>query len=165
MFEIRMASYFKKSLGFRIVNWTPDKGILSGIFVESNLHPDLLLATPSGEQFAVECKYIGSQPIHINKLNMTEAITWAKEKQAPRYADFGRERDIPVWIAIGHLGPADAPNRVFLTPVEVIRLHSRLWEKSNPEWACRVPALSEWEVDFNQPYSISHFLLTEETIA
>lgn len=138
LFEICMASYFEKNLGLRIVDWTPDKGILSGIFVESNLHPDLLLGTQSGEQFGVECKYIGRQPTHIKKLDMVDAITWAKEKQAPRYASFGRERDIPVWIAIGHLGPADAPSQVFLTPIDVMRSHSRLWEKSNSEWACRL---------------------------
>lgn len=158
LFEIRMASYFEKDLRLRIVNWAPDKGFLSGIFVESNLHPDLHLATRNGDQFAVECKYIGRKPMYINNLKMPDAITWAKEKQPQRYTNFGSERNIPVWVAIGHLGPADDPHSIYLTPIELMQSNSRLWKKSNPEWACRLPFLKEWETDLCQTLPIADLL-------
>ena len=58
-FEVFVASVFVKKYGYKVIEWSPDKGFNAGIFSESNLHSDLLIQDKHGCLFAVECKYRG----------------------------------------------------------------------------------------------------------
>lgn len=117
-FEICMADYFEKKLGMTIVNWSPDKGLLNGNWVESNLHPDLLLRSKSGELFAVECKYRGQIVKRCEEAWHEDCVEWASTSQAIRYSVHSKENGLPVWVAIGLQGDASSPQQIFMAQIE-----------------------------------------------
>jgi len=80
-------------------------------YVESSMNPDFVFRyAPSGEMFAVECKYRSG-------LN-NGMLEWTYPKQLGRYRKFAQERKMPVYIVIGLDGDDDAPDRMFNIPLE-----------------------------------------------
>jgi hypothetical protein len=64
-------------------------------FVESSKNPDFIFKyKPTGEQFAVECKF-------RTGLNDNRQLEWTKPAQLRRYQEFQRQRKIPVFVVIG----------------------------------------------------------------
>lgn len=164
MFETRIALYFTKRAGFSLLNWTPDKGALSDIRVEANLHPDLLVEDKIKQSLFIECKFRGDGAIiDIEQLEMKQAISWAKTYQAARYEKFSKELGIPCWVAIGLEGDAASPNRIFLVPLLKLQTQSKTWkmkgEKSNQR-VCEVSWLSQWEISLDSRYNYASFQQT-----
>ena len=80
-------------------------------YVESSMNPDFVFRyIPSGEMFAVECKYRSG----LNR----EMLDWTNPKQLKRYQKFSQEQEMPVFIVIGLGGDADAPDEMFNIPLE-----------------------------------------------
>ena len=80
-------------------------------YVESSMNPDFVFRyIPSGEMFAVECKY-------RSRLN-GGMLNWTNPKQLKRYQKFSQERKMPVFIVIGLGGDDDAPDEMFNIPLE-----------------------------------------------
>jgi cell division protein FtsL len=116
-FEICIAKSLTCISGFKLKEWTPDKGIGSKIFVESNLNPDLVFTDGMGNEFAVECKFRG-------KVGYKSTIIWSSVEQGERYKKFQKERSMPVWVAIGVAGNAEKPDLVSLAPLDSIKKNS-----------------------------------------
>jgi hypothetical protein len=106
-FEICIAKSLTSISGFKLKEWTPDKGIGSNVFVESNLNPDLVFADRMGNEFAIECKFKG-------KIGSFTTVAWSSVKQGRRYEKFQQTRNIPVWVAIGVEGNAEKPALISL---------------------------------------------------
>jgi hypothetical protein len=80
-------------------------------YVESSLNPDFIWRyKPSGEEFAVECKYRSG--LNAGKLQ------WSNPQQLKRYQDFSKNKNIPVFIVIGFDGIETDPKDMFLIPLE-----------------------------------------------
>jgi len=66
-------------------------------YVESSLNPDLLWKyKPTGEQFAVECKYRTAASI-----DNRERLNIASQEQLKRYKAFSLQKKMPVFMVIG----------------------------------------------------------------
>jgi hypothetical protein len=84
-------------------------------YVESSLNPDFILRyNPTNEVFAVECKY-------RSKLNPEGMLDCCKPQQLERYRKFAKERNIPVFLVIGFKGIDDAPDDMFVIPLEELK--------------------------------------------
>lgn len=106
-FEICIAKSLTDISGFKLKEWTPDKGIGSKIFVESNLNPDLVFEDRMGNEFAIECKFKGNVGTYTT-------VAWSSVNQGRRYKKFQQERNMPVWVAIGVEGNAEKPAMISL---------------------------------------------------
>lgn len=81
-------------------------------YVESSMNPDFVYRyIPTGELFAVECKY-------RSKLNDNGLLSWSYPEQLKRYQEFSYNRKIPVYIVIGLGGYDDEPKEMFNIPLE-----------------------------------------------
>lgn len=127
-FEIAMARLFRDELGCKILEWTPDKGTVFNLKTEQNGNPDLLLESPSGQRFAVECKF-RSVCAHdeTGELFKPKLINWASPFQGKRYADYGRTMNLNVYVALGLYGDAVSPRVQLIAPLPV------LFDKSEPK--------------------------------
>jgi hypothetical protein len=116
-FEKFIAKKFSDDKSFRIKEWTGDKGFSDGIYVEGNVRPDLKLGfVDAGAEvtFAVECKY-------RRRLLKGGKLAWASSReQAARYASYQKENKIPVYVAIGLGDDPEAPNRLYVAPLNVL---------------------------------------------
>ncbi len=84
-------------------------------FVESSLNPDYVLRyNPTGENFAVECKYRSS-------LNPKGMLDYCKPFQFERYKEFMHTRRIPVFIVVGFGGSDNSPDTLFVLPLNEMR--------------------------------------------
>ncbi len=120
-YEICVATNLVKNKKFTILEWTPDKGFDSGIKVESNGNPDLVVKNSSGAEFAIECKY-RSGCYRSGKKN---EISWGSLYQAQRYQHFSNKRNMPVYIALGYLGEPTMPEKHFLISLDKLLSDSR----------------------------------------
>ena len=100
MFEIYVESLFDKRY-FVTEEWTSDiYNKRNGSYVESNKNPDMvILYKPTGERFAVECKY-RSDFTYSEKID-DNCVKWSYPEQIYRYNEFQQIRQIPVFIVIG----------------------------------------------------------------
>ncbi|WP_143764273.1 hypothetical protein [Cognaticolwellia mytili] len=114
-FEIYIATWLTKELGFEIEEWTPDKGVDQDITVKQNLNPDLIVSNHSGDMFAIECKYRGKFSVIED---VSESVRWSYMYQGCRYRDFQKEKNHPVYVALGVAGPADKPDMVAMMPIK-----------------------------------------------
>lgn len=95
---------------FNIVEKTHSFKENSDRYIESSLNPDFTFRyMPTGETFAVECKY--RSELYKGKLS------WCNENQLKRYNDFQTNRQIPVFIAVGLGGKQLNPDRLFCIPL------------------------------------------------
>lgn len=110
-FEQNIVKKFDKAY-FTLKEWRGDK-IIDGLYAESNLNPDLVLEfrlNNFSTIFALECKY--------RKNLYNGAIELAMERQIRHYKKFEREKEIPVYIALGLGGNPDNPTELFLIPLK-----------------------------------------------
>lgn len=96
---------------FQLLEWQGDK-IVNGIYPKSTMHPDLLVRLKGKEEatFAVECKW--------RQNYFKGGIEFASDEQVKRYKTFMLEKKIPVFIVVGLGGKAEAPEKVFVIPLE-----------------------------------------------
>ncbi len=112
-FEKFIVQKFDEKL-FTIKEWAGDKYV-NGVYAESTLNPDLLMEIKFGEtvsQFSVECKW--------RKKAFQGKVEFSKEKQLARYKDYEKEKNIPVFIALGVGGTASAPDKLYIIPLQDI---------------------------------------------
>ncbi len=135
-FELYFANDLMENKSFRIMEWTPDKGFDAGIWVESNTHPDFVIADGDENLIAVECKFRSN---YFFKDKHKKHISWASEQQGKNYISFARRRNIPVYVAMGLLGVATNPNYHFLVPLDHImdKSWSREIKKDDVQMICR----------------------------
>jgi hypothetical protein len=120
MFEQYIATLFSKNRNlFVIEEWTTDHcDKRSGIYVESDSNPDLLIRyKPSGEKFAVECKW-RAKLVHSEKYDQF-TVLWSNPEQIQRYNQYSQSRNIPIFIIIGLEGRPDDPKYTYCLPLDV----------------------------------------------
>lgn len=109
-FEDYVENLFSKKY-FSIVEKTHSTETNKERYVESSMNPDFVFRyIPTGEMFAVECKYRSGL-----KQGM---LDWTNPGQLDRYRKFSQERKIPVFIVIGLDGSDDEPGEMFNIPLE-----------------------------------------------
>ena len=103
-FESYIVEKFSQNY-YTLLDWTPDKTTLNGIFPESNKNPDLKFREEeSGRVFYVECKYRKSDDVKI------------ADYQLKRYRAFGANEQERVFIVIGTGGTPISPDALYLIP-------------------------------------------------
>lgn len=96
-FEIYFARQILENPDMEILEWTSDKGFENGIRVKANGNPDFVIGYKQ-QKFAVECKYRSS---HFRRNGVQDSISWCSSWQNQRYRQFGEERGIRVYLALG----------------------------------------------------------------
>ena len=112
-FEKFIVQKFNKKY-FRIKEWAGDKYV-KGIYAETTPQPDLLLEFNLNKNkylFAVECKW--RQALYKG------GIEFARKDQFNRYKNYGKTKNVPVFIAIGIGGKADSPKNIYIVPLQSI---------------------------------------------
>lgn len=111
-FEKYIAHKFDKKF-FRIKEWTGDK-YSKGIYGENSLNPDLLLEIKYPKtNFAVECKW--------KKKVYKGGVEFSNPEQLKRYQKYAKEKNTPVFIAIGLGGEASEPEQLFVVPLNELK--------------------------------------------
>ncbi len=96
---------------FSIVEKTHSAETNQERYVESSMNPDFIFRyMPTGEMFAVECKY------RTGLYN--GMLRWSNPAQLQRYRDFLYKRKMPVYVVIGLGGYEDEPKEMFNIPLE-----------------------------------------------
>lgn len=125
-FEIAVARRFTVEHGCKILEWTPDKGALFNLWSEQSGNPDLLLQAPSGQKFAVECKFRSFYAYRAaGDLYSPRQINWATETQASRYSLYQEQAGVGVYVAIGLFGKASAPSVCIFAPLTKLIFESK----------------------------------------
>lgn len=99
---------------FKILEWAGDKYV-DGNYAKTTIQPDILFEfklKDSKEAFSVECKW--RSKFYKNGIEL------ATVEQIKRYKDFEREKNIPVFMALGIGGKGKSPERVFFIPLKKI---------------------------------------------
>jgi len=103
---------------FVIHDRTRDNAKFLDRHVESDGCPDLVFRNKkTGKLFAVECKWRGKWAYNKNG----GLGIWWKPYQAERYAAYGKESGMPVFVAFGIGGTPEKPKEVYF--LEADRLH------------------------------------------
>ena len=113
-FEKFIVQKFDKKY-FRIKEWAGDKYV-NGVYAETTPQPDILLEfhhKKDSAKFWVECKW--------RQNSNTKSIQFASEKQFERYKNYQKERNIPVFVAIGLGGKASSPEQLFIVPLSELK--------------------------------------------
>ncbi len=100
---------------FKLKEWRSDK-YENGVYPEANKYPDLefeFTLRDTKSVFAIECKW--------RKNYYKNGVEWAKEYQLKNYNNFAKERNIPVFVAIGVGGTPENPDEVFIVPLGEIK--------------------------------------------
>jgi hypothetical protein len=130
-FEKYIVQKFNKKF-FRIKEWAGDKYV-KGVYAETTPQPDLLIEFNLKNEtalFSVECKW--RQNLYKN------GVEFASQDQFTRYQNFEKDRQIPVFLAIGLGGKASSPEKLFIIPLNQINsnfIYLKALEKyeKNPE--------------------------------
>lgn len=166
LFEQCIAKCMQDILGFRILEWTPDKGFLSGIDVKSNKNPDLLLEGPQGQKIAIECKYRKEFFTGAGE----ETLAWSRMYRAYDYKRYGEERGATVYMALGIDGDSSCPNHVYLVPLSRIMArgfsfradikNKQFGDSSTPKSHFSAPKnlLENWRIDLAKAGSVAEVL-------
>ncbi len=110
-FEDYVSDLFSKKY-FSIVEKTHSIETNQERYVESSMNPDFVFRyNPTGELFAVECKY-------RSNLNNEGLLSWSYPEQMKRYKNFSDQKNIPVFIVIGLGGLDTDPKEMFNIPLE-----------------------------------------------
>ncbi len=109
-FENHVNNLFSKKY-FSIAEKTHSTKTNQEQYVESSMNPDFVYKyMPTGELFAVECKYRSGLARGV--------LSWTYPTQLKRYQEFSYQRKIPVFIVIGLGGYDDKPKEMFCIPLK-----------------------------------------------
>ena len=112
--EDHVESLFK-SRYFVVVEKTHSFETNASRFVESSNNPDFIFRyRPTGEHFAVECKF-------RTGLNADGQLVWSNPSQLRRYQDFEQRRKMPVFVVIGLMDYDSRGNVMFNIPLSVAK--------------------------------------------
>jgi hypothetical protein len=112
-FEKFVIQKFKKRY-FTIKEWAGDKYI-DGVYAQTTTQPDILFGFKIREkstELAVECKW--------RKKYYKNGIELGKKDQLERYKAFQKDKNIPVFIAIGVGGKGKSPEQIYIVPLQNI---------------------------------------------
>jgi hypothetical protein len=131
-FEAFIVRKFSKKY-FKLLDWAGDKYV-EGIYAETTLQPDLKMRfkfTDVEVDFAVECKYRSFFP--------SRGFEWCTQSQLKNYRNFAKEKNMPVFLALGIGGLASQPEELFIVPLAKIEtvLLSRDFLKIYRKWNFR----------------------------
>lgn len=113
-FEKFVVQKFDKKY-FTIKEWAGDKYI-NGSYAETTSQPDVLLEFKlrgKASELSVECKW--------RKKYYKNGVEFAKKEQFERYKEFQKQRNIPVFIAIGIGGKGMTPEEFYVIPLQEIK--------------------------------------------
>lgn len=97
---------------YKLLDWTSDK-IIDGVYAQSTFNPDLhyqFRYRNHVKEFAVECKY---------RSRLIDGMFELEERQLENYRRYGRDKGIPVFIALGIGGRPSAPKALFMIPLSL----------------------------------------------
>ena len=100
---------------FRVKEWAGDKYV-NGIYADTTLQPDLLMEFKLRNKiynFSVECKW--RQGLYNGGIEI------AKKEQLFRYQEYEKNKNIPVFIAVGIGGKANSPEKLYIIPLKLIK--------------------------------------------
>lgn len=112
-FEKFVVQKFDKKY-FSIKEWAGDKYI-NGSYAKTTSQPDVLLEFKLRQkisELSIECKW--------RKNYYKNGVEFAKKEQFERYKAFQKERNIPVFIAIGIGGKGTEPEQLYIIPLQEI---------------------------------------------
>lgn len=112
-FEKFVVQKFDKKY-FTLKEWAGDKYI-KGSYAQTTSQPDLLLEfnlRDKNSELSVECKW--------RKKYYKNGVEFAKKEQLERYKEFQKEKNIPVFIAIGIGGKGNSPEQLYIIPLQEI---------------------------------------------
>lgn len=112
-FEKFVVQKFDKKY-FTIKEWAGDKYV-KGNYAKTTSQPDLLLEFKLREkssELSIECKW--------RKNYYKNGVEFAKKEQLERYKEFQKEKNIPVFIAIGVGGKGNSPEQLYIIPLQEI---------------------------------------------
>ncbi|MFT6815709.1 MAG: hypothetical protein ACJAZ3_001620 [Sphingobacteriales bacterium] len=113
---------------YKILSWAGDK-FVEGIYDEKTTQPDIQLALKlhgKTHEFAVECKWKS----YFNY----EETSVCSEAQLNRYKKFSKEKDMPVFIALGIGGSAEEPKDLYIIPLNEMENESITFEELKKYW-------------------------------
>jgi len=99
---------------FKLLEWRNSKQASNGAFPLNNSYPDLefIFVGKKKYKFAVECKW--RDKFQDGK------IEWATKNKIKIYIQYQKQQRIPVFIAIGVGGKPSNPQKLFVTPIDII---------------------------------------------
>ncbi len=120
---------------FTIKEWRGDKQV-NGVYPESNTYPDLVVNFNYRKEkvnvdFAVECKW--------RQGFLKNEVEWSYAQQIERYNQFSREKNLSVFVAMGIGGEPDAPEQMYIVPLEKLQKPSvsfdelKLYRRQDPK--------------------------------
>ena len=111
---------------FHMQNWAGDKYV-EGVYSESTLYPDLLLELRIQKNkwpLYVECKW--------RARTFQGALEFSNPTQLARYQQVGREKNIPVFMALGLGGKGSAPEHFYIVPLANVKSHKMTLDELKP---------------------------------
>jgi hypothetical protein len=99
---------------YKVKEWAGDKYV-NGVFAETTQQPDLMLELKSDGKlhpFSVECKWKQSSSVN--------AVQFCSEDQFKRYREYEKNKNIPVFIALGIGGKGIAPKQMYIVPLRLL---------------------------------------------
>lgn len=92
---------------YRLVEWRSDKYIEDWGGPASSRAPDILMEhIPSGDRFAIECKFRSQV--------RGKSLRWARPDQLQCYREYETKQGVPVYVAIGVGGSPSLPQGLFI---------------------------------------------------
>ena len=117
-FEQYVIGKFNKKY-WTIKDWRGDKKV-EDRYVESSTYPDLEMTLKLHDKeyvIAVECKWRKGS-------DKDGSIKWSYPDQLQRYRDYAKNKDIPVFVAIGIGGNPSTPKNVYIIPFDMLGSHT-----------------------------------------
>lgn len=134
-FELFAATIWHEDHRTTIEDWTPDKGILDGIYIRSNSNPDfkiLVMHNSIRKAMAVECKYRGR--FYPNKKDGKPTyIDLDASDKIHRYEAYQEDNNIDVYLLLGVGGQAKNPESLYLLEVDDVKKikHNYTYKNNN----------------------------------
>ena len=112
-FEKFIVQKFDKKY-YKLKEWAGDKYI-NGVYAETTQQPDLKLELKADGElhpFSVECKW--------KQTSKASGVIFCSEDQFKRYKAFEKEKEIPVFIALGIGGKGTSPEQLHIVPLRFL---------------------------------------------
>lgn len=122
LFEKYIVDLFDKKW-FKIKEWRSDKRSHGGRFADSNKYPDMEVEFGEGfdsYRFAIECKWRSGF--------YNGGVRWAEPYQINNYLEFQEVTGMRVFVIIGIGGKPDAPEQVYVAPLDDVERFPVLFE-------------------------------------
>ena len=143
LFEGYIKDLFSQD-SFKLKRWRKSFKVPEDTYIGDMSGPDLELMFKgrNSKPFAVECKY--------RSRFYDRMVGWASENQIKKYIEFQNKKGMTVLIAIGVGGTASNPKKLFITPLDHIKMHTHVFEshlirfERNPR--CRIETAEQLEL-------------------